>query len=116
MNRIGLYLDKELKHPVRQREVDGKNTWVLDFGRLDAGEQKVFPLYIENQSQHAIEDLDVSVDILPYTKETVIIIHDKPKRVEANAVHMVLVKWSTKEDSEVGRKTAHITFKGYFVE
>lgn len=116
MPPIGLYLDGGLTHPLQQRTVDGKNVWVMDFGRLDAGEDKTFRVYVENQGIYAIEELKITVEPINRDGVDVFLGDEYVKRLESSGVHPFTVGWKVKEDAKLGRCQANITIAGYETE
>jgi uncharacterized membrane protein len=113
---FGLFLDKGLTHPLQKTMAGDKLVWIMDFGRLDAGEDKTFPVYLENQGAYAIEDLKVTIE--PVNREGVetFISNGSAKRISIGEVHTFTVGWKVGKDAKLGRCTAHIGITGYVTE
>jgi len=112
---IGLFADKALEKPISQRLVNDKLTWVLNFGHIDAGQERDFPFFIENQSLGAIEDLEIKLstdrdDIF------VTVTGDKVSRLPVRGIHMFVVGWSVPKDAKAGRCRANLSIKGMITE
>jgi len=113
---IGLYGDKELTQPIQQQLVNDKLTWVLRFGYIDAGQERDFPFFIENQSLGAIEDLEIKLDPIDRDDVYVSVTGNKVSRLPANGVHMFVVGWSVSQDARAGRCRANLSIKGMITE
>jgi len=101
---FGLYYDEACTRMLPQEFVDGRLAWVLDFGHLDAGEEKTSEFYIRNVSETPIEDLRVS--FVPPMVEGVsaeIVTEDFVPEVGPDGVHRVKVRWAASSIVVAGR-------------
>jgi len=112
---IGLYADKELKKPITQKLVNDKLTWVLNFGHIDAGQERDFPFFIENQSLGDIEDLEIKLST-DRDDVFVTVTGDKVSRLPVDEVHMFVVGWSVPLEAKAGRCRANLSIKGMITE
>jgi len=112
---IGLFADKELKQPIYQRLVNDKLTWVLNFGHIDAGQERDFTFFIENQSLGVIEELEIK---LSTDRDDVFITvtGDKVSRLSVRGIHMFVVGWSVPQNARAGRCRANLSIKGMITE
>lgn len=113
---IGLFADKELKQPIPQRLVNDKLTWLLSFGHIDAGEEREFPFFIENQTLGAIEDLEIKLDPIDRDDVSVTVTGSRISRLPATEVHMFVVSWRVSQDARAGRCRANLSIKGMITE
>lgn len=113
---IGLYADKELKRPIQQRLVNDKLTWVLNFGHIDAGQERDFPFFIENQSLGAIEELEIKLAPIGRDDISVSVTGSKVFRLPADEIHMFTVKWRVPQNAKAGRCRANLSIKGMITE
>jgi len=113
---IGLYADKELKKPIAQRLANDKLTWVLNFGHIDAGQQRDFTFFIENRSVGAIEDLEIKLTPIKRDDIFVTVTGGKVSRLPADGVHMFVIGWSVPEEAKAGRCRANLSIKGMITE
>lgn len=113
---IGLFADRELTKPIKQRLVNDKLTWVLNFGHIDAGQERDFPFFIENQTLGDIEDLEVR--LAPIERDDVIVrvTGDKVSRLSATEVHKFVVGWYVPSNARAGRCRANLSIKGMITE
>jgi len=113
---IGLFADKELMKPVPQRLVNDKLTWVLNFGHIDAGEEREFPFFIENQTLGVIEDLEIKIIPIERDDVSVTVTGGKVARLPATEVRMFIVSWRVSQDARAGRCRANLSIKGMITE
>lgn len=113
---IGLYADKELTKPISHRMVGDNLTWVLNFGHIDAGQEREFPFFIENQSLGAIEDLEIKLAPIERDDVSVTVTGGKVARLPADAVHMFIVGWQVPQNVRAGRCRANLSITGMITE
>ena len=113
---IGLFADKELKNSILQQLVNDKLTWVLNFGHIDAGQQRDFTFFIENQSIGVIEDLEIKLAPISRDDVFVTVTGSKVQRLPVDGVHMFVVGWSVPEDVRAGRCQANLSITGMITE
>jgi len=113
---IGLFADKELKEPIRRILVNDKLTWVLNFGHIDAGQERDFTFFIENQSLGAIEDLEIKLSPIDRDDVFVTVTGSKVSRLPVNGVHMFVVGWNVPLNVRAGRCQANLSIKGMITE
>ncbi len=114
---IGLYADKELTIPVSRKLVDDKWVWALDFGHLDAGEERTFAFFLENQSLGTIHDLEINVITIKEKKGVhVEVYRDRVSRLGVTDVHEFHVYWEVSEDVRAGRCWVNLEIKGMITE
>ena len=114
---IGLYADKELTIPVPRKMVDDKRMWALDFGHLDAGEDRTFAFFLENQSLGTIHDLEINVITIKEKKGVhVEVYRGSVSRLGVTGIHEFYVHWTISEDVRAGRCWANLEIKGMITE
>ena len=114
---LGLYYDEATSVPLPQQAVDGKLAWVLDFGRLDAGEDKTSEFYIKNISEDTVEDL--TVDLVPPMVEGVsaqIVSGRSVSEVKSSDVHRVEIRWAASDYVVAGRCQGVLTISAMVLE
>ena len=124
MSYIGLYADKALTKRLPMRKVKGKTTWILQFPYLNAGEERTWEIYLENQSMGEIEDLVIKAsppkDKIGDIKEgvAVTVTHSALSRLELGATHRFLVTWDVSPEHQVkaGPCSVGLTIEGVITE
>ena len=114
---LGLYYDEATSIPLPQQSVDGKLAWILDFGRLDAGDDKTSEFYIKNISEDLVEDL--TVDLVPPMVEGVsasVVSEDFVPEVRSDGVHRVEVLWKADKLVMAGRCYGVLTISAMAIE
>ncbi len=114
---LGLYYDEAASTPLPQQAVDGKLAWVLDFGRLDAGDNKTSEFFIKNISVDTVEDL--VVDLVPPMVEGVsaqIAVGRSVSAIESNGVHRVEIRWAASDYVVAGRCQGVLTISAMVLE
>ena len=119
---IGLYADSGLETPLPRKWIDGEIAWFVNFGHLDAGHEKTYPLFLENQSMGLIEDLEITAYPVKTTDGDtkdgveIIVLKDKVARLESGAVHEFHVRWTISGGSKAGKCQAVFDIKGWITE
>ena len=124
MSYIGLYADKALKKQLPMRKVNGKPTWILQFPYLNAGEERTWEIYLENQSMGEIENLTIKAspprDKQGKIKEGigVTLTHSALSNLPLGESHRFLVTWSVMPEHQVkaGPCSVGLTIEGVITE
>jgi len=112
---IGLYADKELTNPFPRKVIDGQSSWIIDFDRFEAGQEKTFRFFLENATINTIENLKISIAPLKKRGVEVEIINGKRHRLLMNDIHEFYVRWSIDTNADVGRCRASVSISGEVV-
>ena len=114
---FGLYYDEACTNMLPREVVDGRNAWILDFGRLDAGESKSSEFYVKNLSDTTIEELRVG--FVPPMVEGVsasVVSEDFVPEVRSDGVHRVEVLWKADKLVMAGRCYGVLTISAMAIE
>lgn len=119
---IGLYADKNLETPLPRKWIDGEIAWYVNFGHLDAGHEKTYSLFVENQSRGLIEDLEITAypvktpdgDIKDAVE--IMVLKGDVARLESGAVHEFHVRWTVSSESKAGKCQVGFGIKGWITE
>jgi len=119
---IGLYADNDLKTPLPRKWIGEEIAWYVNFGHLDAGHEKTYAFFLENQSDGLIEDLEITVypakTIDGDTKDGVeiMVLDNRVARLESGAVHEFHVRWTISKGSKAGKCQVAFGIKGWITE
>jgi len=115
-SNIGFYHDEDCRQLFGQKIVEGQAHWLIDFGRIDAGEEKTSCFYVRNLSEDIIEDLSIAVE--PVDREGVLgkVVSNKyVARLEPGESRKVEVEWSATAGVKVGLCQGDIVVRGTLV-
>ena len=119
---IGLYADSDLETPLPRKWIDGGIAWFVNFGHLDAGHEKTYALFLENQSMGLIEDLEITAYPVKTTDGDtkdgveIIVLKNEVARLESGEVHEFSVRWTISKESKAGKCQVAFDIKGWIIE
>ena len=119
---IGLYADKNLKTPLPRKWIEGDITWYVNFGHLDAGHEKAYALFLENQSNGLIENLEIiahpvkTIDGEPKVGTEITVLKGGAAQLESGAVHEFHVRWTISKGSKAGKCQVAFDISGWITE
>ncbi len=119
---IGLYADRDFKTPLPRKWIEGEIAWYVNFGHLDAGHEKTYALFLENQSDGLIEDLEITAypvkttDGVTKTGVEIMVLDGSAARLESGAVHEFHVRWTISKESKAGKCQVAFDIKGWITE
>jgi len=114
---FALYSDMACTKMFTREVRDGKTMWVVDFGRVDAGNEKTGTIYVKNIGASLIDE--VEVDIAKSTDKDVeitLVSFTTRQRLESDDVFPVTVQWKVAELSDAKKCEGFITVKGMQLE
>ena len=114
---FALYSDMACTKMFTREVRDGKIRWIVDFGRIDAGNEKTGTIYVKNIGSSLIDE--VEVDVAKSTDKDVeitLVSFTTRQRLEPEDVFPVTVQWRVAELSDAKRSEGFITVKGMQLE
>jgi len=114
---LGLYFDEGCTQMLGKRVVGDEALWLIDFGRVNAGESKTSGFYIKNISLNKVEGLEVSIE--PASRDGVsaeVVAGGRFDELSPGASGIVEVRWTATSGVKAGSCRAPLSFSGVLVE
>ena len=114
---FALYGDMECTRLLPRESKDGKTTWVVDFGRIDAGHEKTGQFYVKNIGNSLIDEVEVNVEpSKDKDVEVSLLSQNISPRMEPGDIFPVTIKWTVDILSDAKRSEGYVTIKGMRLE
>ena len=114
---FALYGDMDCTNMLPREARDGKVMWVVDFGRIDAGNEKTGEFYVRNIGNSLIDEIEIDVEKSKDKDVNVeLLSQNLSPRMEPGDVFPVTIKWTVDSLSDAKRSHGYVTIKGMRLE
>lgn len=111
---IILYYDAECTKMLPMEVVDNTPSWILDFGRLDAGTSKTESFFIKNTGGYLIEQLEVTLGTISSEGVTAhLVTSPKVATLKPNTKTKVTVEWVAASEAQAAICKGPLTIKAF---
>lgn len=99
---IELFIDEECSIGLDHRIHEGKFMWEMNFGSIDAAEDKTYLIYLKNMTPGDIEDLAVEITTADKEGVEASIVETLQSELQVGEVIPVEIKWSASPKVRAG--------------
>ena len=114
---FALYGDMDCTTMLPREFRDGKTMWVVDFGRIDAGNEKTGQFYVKNIGNSLIDEIEIDVEESKDRDVDIeLLSQNLSPRMEPGDVFPVTIKWTVDSLADAKRSHGYVTIKGMRLE